>query len=144
MLQTARPSARVTFDKGVALVVVEPCVMTGARLRNMRTEVVGECGGEAPLAYICDFSRVVWAVSEEELNGIVTPDVPATLAPAAMVVPKVSLPLFRAHSMTVALRHGVFRKALIGMPEALAWCQRILMRNQALSAPRTAPGWPRP
>jgi len=144
MLQTASPRARVTFEKGVALVVVEACVMTADGLRNMRADVVGECGGEPPLVYICDYRRVFWAVSEEDLNGIVTPDVPATMAPAAMIVPESALPIFLAHSMAVALRYGVFRKTVTSMPAAAAWCQQILQRFPAPPASRTGARSPRP
>lgn len=120
---------------GIAYTAIEAGVVTAAGLADVGAQTVAALPGGAPLVFLADFRRVVWALSAVQLDAFFDDNDTAVLAPAALVVSELYLPMFRAHAWNAA-QAGILRKAFTDYASAERWCRmRAQLHHQARTAP---------
>lgn len=128
-------TCRVRVIGGIAHTAIGAGVVTAEGLADVGERTVAALGETKPLVFLADFRRAVWALNTAQLDAFFDGADPVVLAPAAMIVPEVYLPMFRAHAWNVA-QGGIIRKAFTDPDAALRWCR---MRADLHRQVRTAP-----
>lgn len=135
MIKHASGYAVFSLVGGIAHATVSAGVVTADRLGGLGRAAVGALDGLTPLVYLVDCRRPVWALRTEDLDAFCHGAHSALLAPAALVVPDLYLPMFRSHAWNVA-QGGVIRKIFTDYAIAARWCQmRIGLHRQAQIVP---------
>lgn len=125
-ISTQAASVRVRLVHGVAYGSVHG-VITKSTLGDVFLSTQDQLGGASPLIHLSDFRAAVWALTAQEMLSFFVGAEPFAIAPAALIVCPVSLPLMREHAWQAA-ELGILRKVFLCPVAAQDWTMQELAR----------------